>query len=302
MKIPALDPSIQQFLDGINQISDRLNRAQREVSTGLRVQQVSDDPDQVSTILQARANLDAAQQIQVNLRRVKAEVDTAEQSLQSAVQLFDRVQTLGAEGATGTQTASSRADLAQELGSILDQMVGLSGTSVAGRYIFSGDSDQQAPYTVDLSQPSPVSAYLGSPSTRLVQHPNGSAFPVARTAQEIFDAADPAQNAFRAINTLRTALIASDQTAIETAVDGLPKVASYLNSQLAFYGMTQNKVGAATDFGQNLQLQLQGQISNLQDADLTSAILEMQQAQTQQQAALTSRAQMPRATLFDFLA
>jgi flagellin-like hook-associated protein FlgL len=46
---------------------------------------------------------------------------------------------------------------------------------------------------------------------------------------------------------------------------------------------------------------LQTQIGNLQDADLTSAMLELTQAQTQQQAALTARAQMPRTTLFNFL-
>ena len=83
-----LDPSAQQFLNNLNRIQERMSHAQREITTGRRVNQVSDDPDQISTLLTARAHLESAKQIQTNLGRVKAETDTAEQSIQSAVQLF----------------------------------------------------------------------------------------------------------------------------------------------------------------------------------------------------------------------
>lgn len=300
--ISNLNPSSQQFVNGVNQIANDMQQAQRQLSTGLRVTQVSDAPDEISALLQARADLSATQQIQTNLGRVKTEVDSGEQALQSAVQLFDQVQTLGAEGDTDTATASSRADLSQELGSILQQMVGLTGTTVEGRYIFSGDSDQQAPYTVDLTQANPVSAYLGSASTRVAQHPNGTTFPVAETAQTIFDSSDPSTNVFAAINNLRTALSKNDDALIQSEVNGLAKASEYLNQQLAFYGTTQGKISEATDYGSTLATQLQTQIGNLQDADMTGAIQEFTQEQIQQQAALESRAQMPRTTLFDYLA
>jgi flagellar hook-associated protein 3 FlgL len=299
--VSSLNPSAQQFVNNLNQISDNMQTAQRQLSTGLRVTQVSDAPDSISTLLQARANLSAAQQIGSNLSRVKTEVDAGEQALQSAVQLFDQVQTLGAEGDTGTATAASRADIAQQLGSILQQMVGLTGTTVEGRYIFSGDSDQAAPYTVDLTQNPPVSAYQGSDATRVAQHPNGTTFAVSQTAQTIFDSSDPTTNVFSAIENLSTALSNNDSTAIQTSMNGLAGVAVYLNQQLAFYGTTQNKITEATDYGQTLQTQLQTQISNLQDADTTNAILQLTQAQTQQQAALQSEAQIPRTTLFNYL-
>jgi flagellin-like hook-associated protein FlgL len=172
---------------------------------------------------------------------------------------------------------------------------------VEGRYIFSGDTDQRAPYTVDLTQASPVSAYQGSASTRVAQHPNGTTFPVALTAQTIFDSSDPSTNVFVAIEGMRTALANNDSAAIQTSMDGLSKVSQYMNQQLAFYGTTQNKISEATDYGSTLQTQLQTQISNLQDADMTAAIQELTLGQTQQQAALESKAQMPRTTLFNFL-
>jgi flagellar hook-associated protein 3 FlgL len=300
--ITSLSPSAQQFLNSLAQIQNRMQQAQQQVSTGLRMTHVSDSPDQVSILLQARASLSSAQQIQTNLGRFTTEANAGEQSLESAVTLFDKVQTLGAEGDTSTASADSRAALAQQLGAVLQQMTGLAGTQVEGRYIFSGDSDQQTPYTLDTSQNPPVlSGYLGSNSTRLAQHPNGTTFAVSETAQTIFDSTDPATNVFSAIQNLQTALAGNDDSAIQTAVSGLSNVSSYLNRQLAFYGATQGKLSEATSYGQTLQTELQTQISNLQDADLASAIENMTEAQTQNTAALQTRVQIPRTTLFDFL-
>jgi flagellar hook-associated protein 3 FlgL len=299
--LSSLDPAAQQFLTHLNRISDRMAQAQQRITTGLKISQVSDAPESIALLLEARANLSATGQTLSNLGRAKAEVDGAEQALESAVSLFDKVQTLGAQGNTDTLTAAGRADIAQQLDSLLQQAVGLAGTAVEGRFIFAGDTDQQVPYNYTAGQANPVSAYLGSSSTRLVQHPNGTTFSVSLTAQQIFDSADPTTNVFSAIQNLSTALKNNDSAGIQTAFDGLAKVGQHLNTQLAFYGNTQNKVGDATDFGKTLEVQLQTQISNLADADLTQAILDLTQAQTQQQAALGSRAKLPRSTLFDYL-
>ena len=299
--ISSLNPSTQRFLNALNQISQSLQQAQLQISSGLKVSQVSDAPDSVSALRAARANLSAAQQNQSNLRRFKAEADGGEQALQTAVQLFDQVQTLGAEGDTDTVTASTRADLANQLGAILQQMGNLANTSVEGRYIFSGDSDQQAAYAINLSSATPVSGYMGSASTRVAQFPDGNTFSVALTAQTIFDSSNPATNLFSTITSLMAALNNNNDTAIQTAVAGSDQVSTYLNTQLAFYGNAPDNIAQATTDNQSLQTQLQTQISNLQDADVTSSITELTQAQTQQQAALESEALIPRTTLFDFL-
>lgn len=299
--ISSLNSVNQAFVNSVDQITSQLNTEQLEMTSGLSIEQPSDAPDEVSELLQARASLSASQQISSNLSSVSTEVNTAEQSLESAVQLFTTVQTVAAEAATGTATASSRATDAQQLQSIEQQLVGLANTSIQGRYIFAGDSDQTQPYNYDPTQPDPVSAYQGSASTREIQNPEGGTFPVALTAQQIFDSTDPTTNVFSSINSLITAMNNNDQAAIQTAVNGLPAVASYLNQQLAFYGTTQDTISDATNYAQTQQTQLQSEISTLQDADATSVALEMTQAQTQLQAAMQSKAEIPQSTLFDFL-
>src|SRR5579871_421027 len=173
----SLNPLNQEFINNLNRVIDRLNNDQLSISSGVRMRQVSDQPDQVSALLQARAALASSQQISTNLGNLKTEVDTGEQGLQQA---------------------------AQQLQSIEQQFVGIANTNIQGRYVFSGDSDQTAAYTYDATQANPVSSYQGSATTRVALHPNGTTFPVALTAQQIFDSSDPATSVFGAINGLIT--------------------------------------------------------------------------------------------------
>jgi flagellar hook-associated protein 3 FlgL len=299
--VSNLKPLTQQFLNNVNRIADNMAQAQTQLSTGLKVNVVSDSPDVISTLLQARANLNTAQQVSSNLGLVTTEVNTGEQAVSSAVSLYDQVQTLSAEGASSIQTPAGRISIAQQLQAIEQQMVGLANTSVNGRHIFSGDTDQTQPYNYDPTQPDPVSTYQGSSSTRLIQGPNGTTFSVASTAQQIFDSTDPATNVFTSINNMVAALTSNSDAAIATANSGLSAVGTYINTQLAVYGAAQNSVSAATTATSALITQLQVQIGGIVDADETQAILNLTQAQTQQQAALQSFQVIPRTSLFDFM-
>ena len=148
-------PFAQQFLNNLGQINQQMQQAETQLSTGLSVNQASDAPDEISPILQARSDLSTTTQINTDLGQTSTEVNSGEQAMESAVQLFDQIQTLGAEGDTSTATASSNSDLAQQVNSVLQQMVGLANTQVSGRYIFAGDTDQQQPYTVEHDAESP---------------------------------------------------------------------------------------------------------------------------------------------------
>ena len=299
--ISSLSPASQNFLAGLNQIRQRLQTAQTQLTTGLQINQVSDDPTQIADLWQTRSQLDQAQQIGANLVQVQTEVGTAQSALESAVTLVQRAETLGTEGATDTADATTREDLAGELGSILQELVATANTSVQGRYIFSGDSDQTSPYSIDLTQASPISAYQGFSSTRQIQSPDGTAFPIALTAQQIFDSPNAQESVFTSINNLREGLLNNDDAAINSAISDVQSADTYLNQQLAFYGTAQNRVDAAVSFGQNYVTQLQTQLSGVEDANEAQSITDMTQAQTQLQAALQSEASLPKTTLFDYL-
>jgi flagellar hook-associated protein 3 FlgL len=300
--ISNFDPSVSSFLNGMAQIQQRAQTAEDQMTTGLKINAVSDAPGQIANLYEIRAELGQAQQIDTNLGQVAAEVNTGESTLSSAVTLIERVQTLASEGDTGTATAATRQDIAGELGGIMQQLVSAANTNVAGRFIFAGDSDQTQPYSIDLTQNNPVSAYQGSAATRQIQGADGTTFAVSETAQTIFDDPTGQENIFSSINNLRLAMLNNDQAAIDAAMPNVQTIDSYLNQQLAFYGNAQDRLTNETNFGANYETQLQTQLSGVEDANLAQAITQMQQSQTEETAALQARAQLPKTSLFDYLA
>ncbi len=299
--ISNLNPTAQNFLAGLDAIQQKLQTAQNQLTTGLQINNVSDNPSEIADIWQLNSELDQTQQTDTNLGQVTTEVNTAQSALQSAVTLVEQAETYGAQGVSDTATSTTRQDLANELGAILQQLVSAANTTIQGRYIFAGDADETTPYSIDLTQATPVSAYQGSASTREIQGPDGTAFPVALTAQQIFDSSNASDNVFASITSLMQGLQNNDDTAISSALGDVQTADTYLNQQLAFYGTVQDRVAGAVSFGQNYTIQLQTQLSGVQDADEAATITDMTQAQTQLQAALQSEAQLPRTTLFDFL-
>ena len=69
----------------------------------------------------------------------------------------------------------------------------------------------------------------------------------------------------------------------------------------AQYGGIENQLNNAATAGQTMSTQLQTQLAGIQDADLSKAIVDLNQTAMQQQAALGAEAKMPQQSLFNYL-
>jgi flagellin-like hook-associated protein FlgL len=150
-----------------------------------------------------------------------------------------------------------------------------------------------------------------------MMHPAGTRFALSRTAQEIFDSSEAGKNVFAAVNALRLALtngptvpeddpdygtqLAAQTAAVGDALLAVRQARDHLSAELAHAGVVQNRVEEAIQFASKLELRQRTALSNLQDADVAAAALELTQAQTHQEAALQARAMLPTSSLFDYL-
>ncbi len=306
----GIPTSVEKFLVDVERLQRRAERAQQQLSSGLKLTKVSDSPDQVGALLQLRAGAERVAQASQNLGRVRVETDTAEKALQSAARILDRARVLATQGANGLSSAETRLHVATELQGLPERMVALTAANVEGRYVFSGDSDQLAPYQLDSTSPNGVGPYLGSASTRQIADSGGFLFSVAQTAGDIFDSANPDENVFFAIHGIRRALLAFDNPpdppdptipTLEEALRNLGGSTIYLNQRLATYGVVQNRVGEALETATKLEIDLRRQIAGIEEADLVEATTELVQSRTSLETALQARASTPRRSLFDYL-
>ncbi|MGA9627882.1 MAG: flagellin [Bryobacteraceae bacterium] len=305
--LPAVNGPGEQFLTDLDQIQSAMNTVQRQLSSGLRVGQASDDPSAVPSILELQSEIAQNTQAQTNLNQVKTELLTGDASLQQAVTLVEQATTLAAQAASGTSTDTQNASLAAQIQGIQQQLVNLSNTTVGGRYIFSGDSDEQAAYALDSTQPNGVRQLSPATSTMAITDVNGNTLWKPMTAQQIFDArntdgSNAAGNVFAAVNSLLTALQNNDSSAATASVESLNAADDYLNQQLGLIGIAEDRVENATTAASQSVTTETADLGTLRDADTAGDAIQLSQLNTQQQAALSARATMSQSNLFDFLA
>jgi flagellin len=164
VRVASLVPDAEY---SIQQSEQTLATDLKQVSTGLRVNQPSDDPaaaaDYVNS-LAASANVDQYTQ---NVTALTSQLQTADSALGSIVTSLNSAITLGFQGGTGTTSTSDRQAIAQQVQGVLNNVVAQANTSYQGSYVFAGSSTTAAPvvqaatsYTTQATVQPPLTATL----------------------------------------------------------------------------------------------------------------------------------------------
>ena len=306
---PSITPNNQIFLANLQLTENRISIDEREMSSGLRVSVASDDPDQISGILQLRAQIAGVQQTQNNLSSVSAVVNSGEEAIQQAIQVLDTATSLATEASGSTSSASQRLDAVPQVQGILQQLVSLSQTAINGEYIFSGDQGGSPSYQLDAAGTGVTQLIQTNPPGQIADT-NGVLVSVGLTAQQIFDdqadgsngTGNPAtDNVFAAVSGLLTALQNNDSAGISTALTNLQAASAHLNDESSFYGAAANDISSATSQSNTTLTQLQQQLSNAQDADIAEVAVDLNTNMAAEQAALSAEAINKPQSLFSYL-
>jgi len=305
--LPALNGSLEGYLDSLNRIQSSMNLVQRQVSSGVRVGRASDDPASISQVLEASSKIALTTQSLANMNQLQVELESGDSALQQALKLLDEAGVLASQGASTVAGNPKFPTLAVQVRDLQDRLVALTRTSSNGRFIFSGDLDQEPLYSADRTQAEGVQRLQTAASTRAVLDSAGNTVWLSRTAHEIFDSRDAdgtptEENVFRALNDLAAALESGDPSAVASSMPALKAAQEHLNQHLGLYGLAQTRVTASIDAANRSLLSDKEEMSKLRDTDVAAAAVQLSQLTLQQQAALSAMSKIAQRDLFDFLA
>jgi flagellar hook-associated protein 3 len=143
MRVTNMVPDAQYAMQ---QSQQALSAALQQVSTGLRVNQLSDDPAASANLvvsLAASANVD---RYTTNVSTVLTQMQSADSAISSVVTALNSALTLGTSGANGTNNAADRQSTANQVASVLSTVVALANTSFQGEYAFGGSASSTPPF------------------------------------------------------------------------------------------------------------------------------------------------------------
>jgi flagellar hook-associated protein 3 FlgL len=280
-----LNPNpLPDLLAAIQQSEQNANVATQQVSSGRRVNQLSDDPAASANIVLNHNQSSKDDQFLQNIATLQPRLQVADSSLSDVVTALTRALSLGTEGANGTLNNADRQAVAQEVQGIQSQVVSLANASYQGTYLFGGTAVSSQPFTLNTT--TGVVTYNGNANVTTVQTSDGNSIQTNIPGSQMFQNASG--SVFTALQDLNTAL--QNNTNIGAAVTEISSALSTVSTQRVFYGNALNQVTGSENFLNQDKINLSEQANALVGADLATASSNLVQAQTAQQAALNAAA------------
>ena len=143
MRVTSMLADVQYQMQ---QSKENLATATQQVSTGLRVNQLSDDPAASANMvlsLAVSANVDTYTS---NISSALPQMQTADSAISSIVTSLNTAVTLGTQGANGTNSAANKQATAAQVEGLLTDVVAQGNTSFQGVYIFGGTESSTPPF------------------------------------------------------------------------------------------------------------------------------------------------------------
>ena len=284
------------LLAALNQTQLEAQEAALQISTGKSVNVPSDNPTAAGLLVENNDQATFNSGYLQSISAVQVQLSTADSTLSSVTSALQQAISLGVEGANGTVSASDQAAIVVQLQGIQSQLVSLANTTYQGNYVFGGSITNTAPYVVDDASPSGVD-YVGNSDVNEVSIGNGYKIAVNQPGSQLFSA--PGNDVFLAVNNLIQAL--QTNSGISTAVNAVSAASSYLSAQAVFYGNATDQTQSQTTYLNAAQLQISQQQNTLGGVDLATAANNLDQSNTDTQAALAAISKFSQNNLFDYL-
>ena len=143
MRITNMLPDVQYQMQ---QSQQALATATQQLSTGLRVNQPSDDPSAYSNMVISLAESANVDTYTSNINSVLPQMQTADSAISSMVTSLNTAITAGTQGATGTNSAANTQAIAGQVEGILTEVISQANTSFQGVFIFGGTETTTPPF------------------------------------------------------------------------------------------------------------------------------------------------------------
>lgn len=277
--------------------SRQLLAAQRRVTTGLRIEKVSDDPAGAAAALQARGSLRALTQYQRNVDTATARLNAEETALDDLGNTLVRARELGIS-ARGPGGEANHATILAEVRQLIEHAVGLGNTKFGDEYLFGGQQAQTRPFQVPAT---PDGDFLApgtdAAGTRQTEVSAGRFMQLNLDGKQVF----LDTGALQALAELADALEQGDDAAIGQALGGLEAAHDGLQGLLGDVGARTNQLQLTTANLKALEVNLQTFRSDLEEVDFEVAVTELVTRQTAYQAAMAATSRVMGLTLVDYL-
>lgn len=277
----------------MTQAHEQMARAQRQVSSGKRFSRVSEDWVAAAESLSLRSVKDALGQYRANIEEARTDVAFAESAFSDVGDLLRQAYSLSVQAANGTLDQAARDNIATQIDQLKARLVDYGNTrGPHSDYLFAGQKTDTKPFEVTGT----TLNYNGDSATVNIETAPGQTMAKTLVAHQLFT------DAYGALEGFRANLVSGNVSAI-SGVD----IQALQDSHKAFRTV-QGQAGVRINSLDDMESQhkrrlddLSARISEVEDADMSEAIVQFQLSQAAYQAALAAASKTFNLSLVDFI-
>lgn len=282
------------------QAIDRLNE---DISSGIRIRKMSDDPNAGRQIVQTGSSIRAITQFRRNIDIGRARANTEEIAFNQLTNNLSRAMELSVSQGSSTANAQTRLMAKAEVDQLLQQSVSLGNMRFGEDFLFGGTRAGEQPFRMPPT--------LADGFSNLVNG-SGSVDPSGNVVLEIGDGqfltpnhngtdAFLSTDALEALRALSTALGNNDAVAIQASNDRLGVAHGKVQTLFGTTGSRSNELDDARDRLNRLEQSLLVFRADLRDTEVDKTIAELVGKQTLYQAAMSATSRILGLSLANYL-
>lgn len=282
-------------LADLNRSLSRLQDSQTDLATGKAIRKPSDDPSGARSAMTFRSELRRADQYDRTQNDAQGWLATSDSAIVSSLDLLGRVKELAVRAAnTGANDQVARSAIANELGQIRDDLIGLANTEYLGRSVFAGTTDGPA-YD-------PTGVYIGDDVAVLRDVAPGTSMQVNTTGPGVFgDPSAPEGDLFAVLDRMQTAIstgntadLTTEHGRFDTSRANVAAAAGEVGTRGARLEGIQTRSAAQNE-------SLREALSMIEDVDIAEALISVKSRENAYTAALQAASQVLPPSLLDYM-
>jgi flagellar hook-associated protein 3 FlgL len=286
----------QRSLTSLQTNLGRMAKLQEQLSTGRVINRPSDAPTGTASAMRLRDNMSSVQQYQSNAQDGLGWLGTIDNTLTSLTDQTRAARDTALQGVNGSVSQASRDALAATIDQVRTSLLAGANTTYVGRPVFGGVTSGSTAYADDGSG---GVTFTGTPGQVNRTIDDGVRVRVDQDGDAVFGSGT--DTVFDHLTALSDALRSGDGAGISTGIGQLNADLDQMIAAHAEVGTRYARLDAANQAGADKELSLKTSLSQIENADLPSVIVDLKMQETTYQASLAATARVMQPSLMDFL-
>jgi len=296
----------ESVVSQLNAVSSAMVAANQVVSSGKKINRLSDDPVGLASVLNLRSSLANIDQLKRNLAMGRSWLEAGESALTETENILSEARAFCLQMCSANVGSEERSNAVEVVDGYLNLILALANAEVGGRYIFGGTKTDVAPF---LLSGSAEVMYQGNETSFAIKMGKNMDLAVGRDGEKVFgdcdfDWSDPGaghDNVFKTLMDLKNHLLRNDPGAVSETLSRLDEHLTTIRAAVSDTGAKVLRLETKELILEDLRLGYMERKSEIEDCDIAEAIVNLQSKQLAYQASLASSSSVMQLTLVDYL-